>query len=217
MLLAIEQSTARCSLAVLDGDRLVLEKQWTEPSLRARSLFPNLCAAWAGLGGGMAVPDAIAVGIGPGSYSGLRMALAAAQGLAGPSATPLLAVSSAEALAWSAMQRTPAAAVTVIGDARRNRLWVATFRTFSSAATADVFALIPADVLPERLPRDGIVLSSDTERLASAGAGRLAQAAFPTAAAVGRLALHRLRTGAPTPPLAPIYLHPPVFRAPTRA
>jgi tRNA threonylcarbamoyladenosine biosynthesis protein TsaB len=213
MLLAIEHSTVRCSLAVLDGENTVMEKAWTEPSVRARSLFPMLQAAWNALGARRSTLDAIAVGLGPGSYSGLRMALAAAEGFAAPDATPLIGVSSAEALAWSTMQDAPAAAVTVIGDARRNRLWAATFRDFSTPAAAERFVLIPADALRAHLPRGGTVLSADTERLAAGPAGGIARTGVPKAVDVGRLALHRLRAGVSTPPPAPIYLHPPVFRA----
>ena len=101
MLLAIERSSAVASAAVLDGSGRILAS--------VSSATPGQGDAWplvrdvlARAGASAADLDAFAVGVGPGSFSGIRAALALAQGLAAPRALPVRGVSSAAAAvrAW---------------------------------------------------------------------------------------------------------------------
>jgi tRNA threonylcarbamoyladenosine biosynthesis protein TsaB len=215
MLLALEQSTASCSLAVLDGDRALVDRRWTESRFRHEAFFPMLESLWKRDGLAPDAFDAIAVGLGPGAYSGLRLSLAAASGLALPGRTPIVGVSSAEALAWDLVREIGCSAITVIGDARRGRLWIATFSDFSRPAVAPDFSLIDAPQLAERLAPEAVVATSDGERLRDALNGIRVRNAVPSARAVGQLARERLAAGTPSPPLVPIYLHPPVFIEPS--
>ncbi|MBN1557023.1 MAG: tRNA (adenosine(37)-N6)-threonylcarbamoyltransferase complex dimerization subunit type 1 TsaB [Lentisphaerae bacterium] len=214
MLLALEQSTEACGLAVLEGGAVRLERSWSESRYRHDGVFAALESLRREGALDPAGLDAVAVGLGPGSYSGLRVALAAAHGTALPGGVPVVGVSSAEALAWGLRREEGAAAVTVIGDARRGRLWLATFDTFARACTAEDFKLIPAAALAGQVPRGSLVASADAERLRESLAAVAVRPAAPTAAAVGRLAAERLAGGIPLPPPAPFYLHPPVFVSP---
>ena len=78
-------------------------------------------------------PDRIVVGTGPGSFAGIRSALAFAQGYAIGSGCEVLGLPSACALAQAGKR------IAVIGDARRGKLWVALFDGFS--LVRDVFQI----------------------------------------------------------------------------
>ncbi len=104
--LVIETTTAACSVALLRGDELVAERHEVVERGHAERLVPMIDDLLAG-----ARPDEILVDCGPGSFTGLRVGLAAAQGLAigwgvpvsGFSSLALLAAMSGEALAAAAL------------------------------------------------------------------------------------------------------------------
>lgn len=174
--------------------------------------------------------DVLSVGMGPGSFSGIRSSLAALQGMALPSTVPVLGLSSAAALAFRVLTGSDAPeAVAVVGDARRERLWAATFclapqggvavaapdGTVSDARhTADDFRLCPATEIAQAIPEGVPVVTSDPVRIGAHlltvfGAARVrGQALYVDAASVGRLYL-AAPAAAPRDPL-PIYLHPAV-------
>lgn len=85
--------------------------------------------------------DAVAVGAGPGSFTGLRIGMATAKGIAFAAQRPLWAVSSLAALAWDAMQ--PGVVVAVL-DARRGEVFAGGYR--DGVALADERVLPPADI-----------------------------------------------------------------------
>ena len=93
-----------------------------ELAVRASELLQARELAVGDLGG-------VAVGIGPGSYTGLRAAIAFAVGLTRPSKLPLAGVASVEAAAWGILRTDPAVeAVTVVLDARRDECYRADYR-----------------------------------------------------------------------------------------
>lgn len=156
--------------------------------------------------------DLIAVGRGPGSYTGLRMAISYAQGLALPRATPLHAVKSSEALAAELAESHAAPHFFVVGDARRGTLWVHEFercpgnvvrsvREFGMAAEESA-SLLTADVLAASPDWDRLVAAHIVERDDPRWG---AENRYPRAAFVGMLAARRAQAGIPSEPLLPIY------------
>jgi tRNA threonylcarbamoyladenosine biosynthesis protein TsaB len=201
-ILAIEQSTSRGSIALcVPGQQafLLLKEMQQCGDLNLRDL------------------DLIAVGVGPGAFSGLRMAVAAARALALPRGKEVFAVSSGEALAWHALRTAACAAVMPIGDARRDRIWLARFERQGNFMTAtQPWTLLAMKALASEQNIDGLIVTPDGERLAERlravllrGAALHAATMIPTAVMVAQLALEKKQRGLPSEPLAPIYLHPP--------
>ncbi|MFC1462656.1 tRNA (adenosine(37)-N6)-threonylcarbamoyltransferase complex dimerization subunit type 1 TsaB, partial [Verrucomicrobiota bacterium] len=102
-LLAIEQSTSVGSIALLDDTRVLSEESWTETRGRAGNLFEMLPRILEAASRTVADIDLFAIGLGPGSFSGLRTSLSAVNHLALPGRKPVLGIPSAQALAHRLM------------------------------------------------------------------------------------------------------------------
>ena len=150
--------------------------------------------------------DEIVVGCGPGNYSGMRMAIAIASGLAAPGATPVCAVSSGRALLWRALLNDPSRPVRLVGDARRGRCW--TFRAERAdtlEANVPIWQLVERDAVGSLDAGEEVrCLSSEPDRLPESICG---EPAFPLAEDL--LALSSAE-GFVADALQPLYLHPPV-------
>src|SRR6476620_7505464 len=100
-LLAFETATEACSVALwIDGR--VVERYDLAPRRHAELALPWADALLAEAGIARAQIDAIAVGRGPGAFTGVRLAIALAQGVALGLDRPLVPVSTLEALAFDA-------------------------------------------------------------------------------------------------------------------
>lgn len=145
-LLAIETSTEACSIAVL-ADGAVIERFEIAPRRHTELALPWAEALLAEAGIAKSQLDAIAVGRGPGAFTGVRLAIALAQGIALALDRPLLPVSTLAALAMQASGEKILAAI----DARMGEIYVASFQRDGDGlvATSDEIVLAPDDyVLP---------------------------------------------------------------------
>ncbi len=219
-LLAIENSTDHGGLAILDGTRLVAERNWIELRPHRAALFEELRKLLDEAGLRADAFDVFAVGAGPGGFAGLRMSMALAQGLALPGGAPVHAVSSAAVIADAALRESSARRVAVVGDARRGRVWLGVFaRRDGGPEHIGEWELLPdADALAGRLAAQEVetVASPDAdaipELLTAATAGRvwLRGARRPSAAGLGQLVQTRRAHDIASEPLTPVYLHPAV-------
>ena len=222
MLLCLDRSLPAASMALFrEGACLAAMDAPTAPAVASphpwETLLDDLLAA-----AGATLPDidAFAVGLGPGSFSGIRTALAFAKGLSLPSGAPLRGFPSAAALAREHFLHAPKAErVFVVGDARRDTVWLADYRRESVGAAAtetgrrvDVACLTLDEARASlSLAPEVPVLSPDAGRLAGRLDGILpcpAAGDRPLAQALGELALLAPEQ-AVEPPL-PLYLHPAV-------
>ncbi|GAC1466827.1 MAG: hypothetical protein NVSMB9_07780 [Isosphaeraceae bacterium] len=124
-LLALDTSTTRAALAVLTADRAIRVATSDPQARHGRTLVPIIHSLMAGAGLALAQLDGLVVGLGPGSYTGLRIGLTAAKTLAYALGKPLAGLDSLEVMARGA----PADAlhVSAIGDAQRGDLYSAEF------------------------------------------------------------------------------------------
>jgi len=150
--------------------------------------------------------DTIAVGLGPGSYHGVRVAIAIAQGWSVAKKVRLIGVSSADALAAMLVLKGQQAPFIVVIDAQRGEFYRADY-TVESGVAREVCAL--------RLAKTAEIhdcLNSGKNVFGPDSADRLPgiREAFPTAATVGFLAA-RMPTETSGASLEPIYLREPAF------
>jgi len=103
MILAIESASTDPSVAVADADGSVRHVDgWSATPRQAHELLPRLMAALADAGGSAETITGIGVGIGPGSFTGLRVGMSVAKGLAFALGCPVVGVPSLEA--WLAAE-----------------------------------------------------------------------------------------------------------------
>lgn len=131
LILAIEASGPRCSVALGDG-RFLLVRTLERPREHHALVLPLASELLAEAGLHPADLDAIAFGRGPGSFTGVRIAVAFAQGLGFALSRPLVPVCSLHALALDAHRRAdlcaPETHVAVAVDAHMGELYCALFR-----------------------------------------------------------------------------------------
>ncbi len=99
MLLAIDTATKVMSIALHDGRALLAEHTWRTANNHTVELAPAVHHMLEQCDVGVARLTALAVSIGPGSYSGLRVGVAMAKGLASARNLPLVSVSSLDTIA----------------------------------------------------------------------------------------------------------------------
>jgi tRNA threonylcarbamoyladenosine biosynthesis protein TsaB len=185
--LAIETSSSRGSVALLQGEEVLCEKCLGEGSRHGRDLVPAVDEV---LGGDSNGADLLAVSAGPGSFTGLRIGITFAKMLALETETPLVTVSSLDAIAANLADAGP---LCVAVDARLGRVYAAVYDGDGHKVLGDV-VLRPEEVAgclasgETRIVGDGI----RRYREVLASAGRLVEDEelwYPRAAQVGRLGL----------------------------
>jgi tRNA threonylcarbamoyladenosine biosynthesis protein TsaB len=82
LILAVDSATAAISLALHDGSAVISERTWRAPGHHTVELSPALYAMLDKAGVKLRDVEAIAVALGPGSYTGLRIGMALAKGIA---------------------------------------------------------------------------------------------------------------------------------------
>lgn len=123
ILLAFETSTEACSVAIWrDGE--VLERHEVAPRRHAELVLPWAEGLLAEAGFSRTMLDAVAVGRGPGAFTGVRLGIATAQGIALALDLPMLPVSTLAALAMAAPEPGPVLAAI---DARMGEVYAGAF------------------------------------------------------------------------------------------
>lgn len=121
MILAIDTATDWVGLALHDGGSVLAEFGWRNRRTQTIELAPAVAQLWSRAGVGPGDLSTIAVALGPGSYTGLRVGLALAKGIALGQKLPLIGVPTLDIVAAAI----PAAEtdLIVVGQAGRTRLW----------------------------------------------------------------------------------------------
>lgn len=121
-LLALETATEACSVALLYQQE-ILEQFEIAPRQHSELLLPMVDRLLAEAGLRLCDLDAIALGYGPGSFMGVRLAVASAQGLAMGANLPVVPVSTLQAMAQRAWQHWQAPHVAPAWDARMGEMY----------------------------------------------------------------------------------------------
>lgn len=200
IVLAIESATDRGGVALLDGDRVLAERTFERGMVHGRAIAPSIAAILAEGKLEPAAIELIAVDVGPGSYTGVRVGLASAKGFALALGRPVAGVLSLDAMG--------AGTACAVIDAKWKQVYAATYR--DGAREGGPWALTPEE-LKAKLPAGMAIREVGCGKWIGSFEGRaVARDAFPEAATVGRLGLAKFRSRGPdeAAALAPAYLRP---------
>ena len=215
-ILALETSMGACSAAALRGEgeaRKLFARQEAMDRGHAEALMPMVAEVMAEAGLGFSDLDLIAATTGPGSFTGVRIAIAAARGLALVTPAKLFGTDSLTVLARGARENdvVAEAPLAVAVDARRGMLYFGLYDADRRKLQGPV--LIAPEDAAALLPRElRIVVGSGAGLLAEAGQRRGQHITAklpdlqPSAAALAEIAAER---GESVPVLRPLYLRPP--------
>ncbi len=149
-LLAIETATPGSSVAVVEDRRTLAAASRIDRMGHASFLVPAIDFCFDQVGWSPIDLDAVVVDVGPGLYTGIRVGLATAQGLAAAFGIPIIPVVSVDALALEA--KTGHRVIWAIVDARRGEFAVARYRPVPGGVVRDsATELMTPDVLKASL------------------------------------------------------------------
>ena len=194
MIIAIDGASTDLSLAVAHPDGTLLgDDAWSSAQRQSAELLPHLLALLARVERPLQDATAVAVGSGPGSFTGLRVAMALAKGLAAGLRLPIVGVPSLEA--WLDADQDATAAV-------------------ARAGARDAYLLARGDDPPHIVDRDALDSAAVVVAAAEVATafGLIAARSPRGAAAIARRAAERLRAdpaGDDLRTLEPIYLRAP--------
>jgi tRNA threonylcarbamoyladenosine biosynthesis protein TsaB len=126
LVLALDTSTQMASVALYNGVSVHAETTWKSPRRHTMELAPQVTAMLERLGVEAADLTGLAVALGPGSFTGLRIGLALAKGLALARAIPLVGVPTLDVTAYPVPRRRATLYATL--HAGRGRICVAPYR-----------------------------------------------------------------------------------------
>ena len=212
-ILALDTSAGACSVACLRGGQVAAEKYECLARGHAEAVVPMVASVMADAGLRYDQLDAIAVTIGPGTFTGIRIGLAAARGLAVASSKPMVGVTTVEAIAYGVQPNKRS--VLVVLDARRGQLYAQLFDVMLMPVGPP--SVLTVQNIPSLKPLGQYIVAGTGVALArphlleATVSGRDvifdAGAGLPRAATVARIA--SIRKPQPPATIRPIYLRAP--------
>ncbi|MCK2215139.1 tRNA (adenosine(37)-N6)-threonylcarbamoyltransferase complex dimerization subunit type 1 TsaB [Actinomadura sp. ATCC 31491] len=202
LVLAFDTATPAVTAALHDGERVLAEHTTIDARRHGELLAPTVELVLAEARATLRDVTAVVAGSGPGPYTGLRVGLMTAQGLATTLGVPAYGVCTLDALAYGSGLGEPFIAAT---DARRKEVFWARYADLRTRVEGP-FVDRPADVPAEGVPVIGAGADLYRDVLPARGAEA---PPYPYAGALAALAAERLAAGVPLDPPRPIYLRRP--------
>lgn len=218
MLVAIDTATKTASLAIHDGFRVRVEQTWEAARRHTRELSPRLAASMAQLDIPPRRLSGVAVVTGPGSFTGLRIGMSVAKGLAVAQNLPLIGVPTLDVVA--AAQGRDRRRLGAVLEAGRGRISVGFYRwRFGGWQVEDEPKLTTWSHLAEEIA-EPTLFCGEVDKIGAETISRLGERAVLLPAAhrlrragfLAELGWQRLNRGETDDPaaLTPIYLQHPV-------
>jgi tRNA threonylcarbamoyladenosine biosynthesis protein TsaB len=204
LLLALDTASAAVSVALHDGVSVLATRSGTPSPRHVELLAPLVSEALTEIGATAADLTAVAVGIGPGPFTGLRVGLVSARAFGLALGIDVFGICSLDAVAAGAVAGgLDAPEFLVATDARRREVYWARYRR---AGPLPERVDGPQVALPADVPRDGLPVAGRGAELYPDLLGRPVLPLDPPAAALAALAVH----GPPyLQPAEPLYLRRP--------
>jgi tRNA threonylcarbamoyl adenosine modification protein YeaZ len=209
LLLAFDTATPAVTVALHDGASIIAEESAVDARRHGELLGTFIKDVLRMAGAGRCDLTAVAVGTGPGPYTGLRVGLITAQVLASALGIRLDGMCSLDVIGAAAAAETGGRDFLVATDARRGEVYWARYSPSGARLTG------PDVGLPAAVPT-GLPVAGDGAFLHPELAGQPIGPRFPAAAQLADLAARRAFANEPPSPARPLYLRRPDAREPGR-
>jgi tRNA threonylcarbamoyladenosine biosynthesis protein TsaB len=207
LLLAFDTATPAVTAAVHDGERVLAETTTVDARRHGELLMPSITWVLGQAGVTMRDVTGIAVGTGPGPYTGLRVGLVTARVLGASLGVPVHGVCTLDAIACQAVSAAAGREFLVATDARRKEVYWARYSPAGDRLTEP--AVGPASGLDPAVPAAG-----EGPRLYPAAFGAPIEPRYPTASWLAVFSSVRSMAGVELPGPDPLYLRKPDARVP---
>jgi tRNA threonylcarbamoyladenosine biosynthesis protein TsaB len=132
-ILAVDTATKSCSVAIIEGGSLSVELTTLKDQTHSKQLMQLIHKGLEMSGFSADKLDGLAVTVGPGSFTGLRIGVSTIKGFAHALDKPVVGISSLDALAWQCADRSYL--ICPLLDARKSEVYSATYRYADDALT----------------------------------------------------------------------------------
>lgn len=224
-ILAMDTALNACSVALMNGGKVIDFSHEIRSRGHAEKLLPLIKSMMHGANYRFSDLDAIAVTVGPGTFTGLRIGLAAARAISLAAAKPCIGVTTLECLA-AAIPFSEAQSHEIVSviDARRQELYFQRFGYISNEGPplpkSEAKAIPITKIQDELIDIPSIYIGSGTELLSKSDLDkgpiwRISEGEpNPDARIIAKLAIMKLQTQKYTSPPAPLYLRAPDAKLP---
>ncbi|CEP69247.1 tRNA threonylcarbamoyl adenosine modification protein YeaZ [Moorella glycerini] len=219
LVLGLDSATQVAGVALIDGDRLVAELFFNTRKNHSQRLLPMIATLLREAGVKLADLDGLAVALGPGSFTGLRIGLATVKGLAHAAQKPVAGIPTLDGLAWNAWE-VPGLVCPVL-YARRQEVYTALYRwqegelcRLTPYQALDPYSLVDSlksSTMPVYFLGDGVAPYWEVwQQLGTRARFLPSTSTLPRAAQIARLGRERLLAGKEDDlfQLKPLYLRP---------
>lgn len=154
-ILALDTATEQCSVALMVGDKVYSRSEFA-PRDHTKKILPMVDEVLKEAGLALSDLDALAFGRGPGSFTGVRIGIGIAQGLAFGADLPMIGVSTLAAMAQGAYRQQGVTHVASAIDARMSEVYWGRFERQEDGSWNEIDAecVIPPSVLAKEVQKD---------------------------------------------------------------
>ena len=214
LIIAFDTATPAVTVALHDGRGVVAHEADVDARRHGELLAPAIRAVLSSAGAGLDDLTAVAVGIGPGPYTGLRVGLVTAQVFGSALGIAVHGICTLDIIAAGARRAAGGREFVVATDARRREVYWARYGTGGERLSSPRVGL-PAELATE-LPAGCPIAGQGPRLYPDLASFQVMEPAFPDAADLAEITVDRTARGLPPSPAEPLYLRRPDAREPGR-